>query len=377
VPLRSIDDASKLRRIIEAMLLIGADLDLPDLLRHVIDEARSITGARYGAIGVLNSERTALAEFITVGLDPSVEAAIGNRPKGLGVLGLVITDPQPLRVADVGAHPHRSGFPPGHPPMTSFLGLPIQVRGEVYGNLYLTDKIGWSEFTRDDQALTQALAMAAGIGIENARFHRSVKEAAVRDDRDRLAADLHDRVIQRIFGAGLALQGLAASVREEHTAERLTGVVADLDDTIREIRSTIFELGLSDPGGGARSQVTGLLQEMAGVLGLVVRTTFDGPVDTELSPAVLEQLLATLREAVTNIGRHAGATEVSVSLSVQGSLCRLLVSDDGRGMPPGASEAGGHGLVNMRHRAERLHGQLVVSTNPSGGTTLDWRVMTR
>ena len=116
---------------------------------------------------------------------------------------------------------------------------------------------------------------------------------------------------------------------------------------------------------------------MAGVLGLAVRTTFDGPVDTELSPVVLEQLLATLREAVANIGRHAGATEVSVSLSVQGSLCRLLVSDDGRGMPPGASEAGGHGLVNMRHRAERLHGQLVVSTNPSGGTTLDWRVMTR
>ena len=377
MPLRSIDDGSKLRRIIQAMLLIGADLDLPGLLRHVIEEARSITGAQYGAIGVLNLERTALAEFITVGLDPAAETSIGNRPKGLGVLGLVISDPKPLRVADVNAHPQRSGFPPNHPPMTSFLGVPIQVRGEVYGNLYLTDKIGWSEFTNDDLALTEALALAAGIGIENARFHQSVKESAVRDDRDRLAADLHDRVIQRIFGAGLALQGLAGALGDEQLAGRVSTVISELDDTIREIRSTIFELGLGGADTGARAQVTELLRELGEHLGFEVRLTFDGPVDTELSSNVLEQLLATLREGVTNIGRHANATEATVVVSISGNFCRLQISDDGCGMGGTGTTGGGHGLANMRRRAERLDGRLEISTNSSGGTTLDWQVLTR
>ncbi|MGA2835419.1 MAG: GAF domain-containing sensor histidine kinase [Acidimicrobiales bacterium] len=377
MPLRSIDDSSKLRRVIEAMLLIGADLDLPDLLRHVIEEARSMTGARYGAIGVLNEERTALSEFITIGLDAEAEQLIGNRPKGLGVLGLVITEPQPLRISDVNAHPNRYGFPVNHPPMSSFLGVPIKVRDEVYGNLYLTDKIGWSEFTNDDMALTEAFAMAAGIAVENARLHQRMKDAAVLDDRERLAGDLHDRVIQRIFAAGLKLQGIAGSADADGVARRLGVVITDLDDTIREIRSTIFELGLMGTELGIRSQVTKLLEELSDLIGVPVRPTFDGPVDTGISDEVTEHLLATLREAVTNIGRHADATEATVLLSVEGTICHLQVADDGKGISGTATREGGRGMVNMRRRAEKLHGHLEVSTNPSGGTTIDWRVLAR
>jgi signal transduction histidine kinase len=373
--LRSIDDASKLRRIIEAMLLIGADLDLAGILRQVIEEACSITGARYGAIGVLNGERTGLSEFITVGLDEQAEQSIGPRPKGLGLLGLVIEDPQPIRIADVTAHPNRSGFPLNHPPMTSFLGAPIKVRDEVYGNLYLTDKIGWSEFTNDDLVLVEALALSAGIAIENARLHQRTKEAAVHDDRERLAGDLHDRVIQRIFAAGLTLQGIASSTRAEGEAERLEGVIAGLDDTIKEIRSTIFALSLLGSEMGVRAQVTKLLGELSEIIGIRVRVVFEGPVDTEVSDEVVHHLVATLREAVTNIGRHAEATEASVVLSVEGSLCRLRISDDGRGMGGPGTSAGGQGLVNLRRRAEKLHGRLEVSSNPAGGTTLDWQVL--
>jgi GAF domain-containing protein len=141
VPYHSIDDPSKLRRILEATLLIEADLDLPALLRHVIDEAQSMTGARYAALGVLNEERTALAEFITAGLTADEEGRIGARPTGRGVLGLLISDPKPLRLANLGTHARSFGFPLNHPPMTSFLGVSIRVRGEVYGNLYLTDKV--------------------------------------------------------------------------------------------------------------------------------------------------------------------------------------------------------------------------------------------
>ena len=124
-----------------------------------------MTAARYGAIGVLNDDHTALAEFITVGLDPDEEETIGARPTRRGVLGLLINDPQPVRLADLGSHPDSYGFPLNHPPMTSFLGVPIKVRDEVYGNLYLTEKIGWSEFTHDDETLVGALALGAGIAI--------------------------------------------------------------------------------------------------------------------------------------------------------------------------------------------------------------------
>ena len=147
MPYHSIDDPTKLRRVLEAVLLIERDLELPALLRHVIEEAASMTGARYAAVGVLNEDRTALAEFVTFGIKPEVVARIGPLPTGKGVLGTLIADPKPLRLARLGDHPDSFGFPPGHPPMTSFLGVPVKVRDEIYGNLYLTDKIGWSEFT--------------------------------------------------------------------------------------------------------------------------------------------------------------------------------------------------------------------------------------
>src|SRR5579871_4379800 len=168
-----------------------------------------MTAARYGALGVLNEERNALAQFLTVGLAPDQERAIGPRPTGKGLLGLLITDPQPVRVGVIAEHPASSGFPANHPPMTSFLGVPIKVRDEVYGNLYLTDKIGWAEFTADDQALVGALAVAAGVAIENARLHQLARQVAVFEDRDRLARDLHDTIIQRLFALGLTLQSMA------------------------------------------------------------------------------------------------------------------------------------------------------------------------
>jgi len=238
VPYRSIDDPTKLRRVLEATLLIEGDLELPALLRHVVDEARSMTGARYGALGVLTNDGTALAEFITVGLEPDQEKLIGPRPTGKGVLGLLIADPRPLRLGHLGDHAESYGFPANHPPMTSFLGVPIKVRDEVYGNLYLTDKVGWSEFALDDVALVEALALAAGIAIENARLHQQVQVAAVHEDRDRLARDLHDTVIQRLFGVGLNLQSMAGRASDD-TAKRLGAAVAEIDQVIHQVRSTI------------------------------------------------------------------------------------------------------------------------------------------
>ncbi len=374
MPYHAIDDPAKLRRVLEATLLLETNLDLSTVLRRVIDEARSMTGARYGALGVLNEDRTALAEFLTVGLEQDEEQRIGARPTGKGVLGLLIADPKPVRMATIDAHPESYGFPPGHPPMTSFLGVPIKVRDEVYGNLYLTDKIGWSEFTHDDEALVAALAIGAGLAIENARLHERVRSVAVLEDRDRLARDLHDTVIQRLFAIGLALQSTAGAVTNDDVRSRLTMAISEIDETIRQIRTTIFELGSAEGDQGVRAAILGLVRELTPVVGFEVQVEFEGPVDTAVSDEVREHLLATIREAVTNIGRHAHATQARLQLDITPGQCRLVIVDDGRGLGGADARPGGLGLVNLRRRAEKLQGTFVVESPPAGGTSLSWQV---
>jgi signal transduction histidine kinase len=375
VPFRSIDDPTKLRRVLEATLLIEADLELPTLLRHVVDEARSMTGARYGALGVLNDDGTALAEFITVGLEPEQEALIGHRPTGQGVLGLLIADPRPLRLGHLSDHAESYGFPANHPPMTSFLGVPIKVRDEVYGNLYLTDKVGWSEFTLDDVALVEALALAAGIAIENARLHQQVQVAAVYEDRDRLARDLHDTVIQRLFGVGLTLQSMSARLSGD-MAKGLGAAVAEIDQVIHQVRSTIYELGTTGESRGIRDDIITLVRDLDTLVGFEVQVSLDGPVDASISDQMAEHLLATIRESVTNIGRHAHATKASVHLVVEGNQCRLTILDNGVGI--GSSEpSGGLGLTNLRRRAEKLNGTFFIEEAENGGTSLVWQVPVR
>ncbi len=257
--------------------------------------------------------------------------------------------------------------------MTSFLGVPVRVRDEVYGNLYLTDKIGWSEFTKDDEALVGSLAIAAGIAIENARLHQRAHEVAVYEDRDRVARDLHDTVIQRLFAIGLSLQSIASAPAAGSMAERLQKIVSDIDETIRQVRTSIFELS-QDLHHGVRGSVVELLEELKPVVGFEVRVSFDGPVDTATSDAISEHLLSVIREAVTNIGKHADATTATVALSVEEGHCILRIVDDGKGIGDLLEQSGGFGLANLRRRAEKLHGNLDIQSPIAGGTVLTWRV---
>ena len=374
MPFRSIEDPATLRRLLEATLLIESNLQLPEVLRHVVEEARSMTGARYGALGVLNEQRSALDEFITVGLETEAERRIGLRPRGRGVLGLLITEPRPIRLARLGDHPESYGFPPHHPQMASFLGVPVKVRGEVYGNLYLTDKVGWSEFTQQDESLAEALALAAGIAVENARLHQRVGEVAVLEDRDRMARDLHDTVIQRLFAVGLSLQSMAAPAEAAGMADRLRSAVGDLDVTIRQVRSTIYELGSVDVERGVRAGVLSIIRELDSHLGFHLGVAFDGPVEAVVPDPVAEQLYAVVREAVTNVGRHAQASSARLVLSARDGVCRLEVTDDGQGIEGDHGEQGGLGLGNMAHRAEKLGGHLTLGRPDGGGTTLVWEV---
>ncbi len=353
--------------------MIEADIELAVLLRHLVEEACSLVDARYGALGVLNEARTGLDQFLTVGLGEEEEKRIGLRPTGRGVLGLVITDPEPLRLDDLGAHPDSYGFPEHHPPMKSFLGVPVRSRGRVYGNLYLTNKQGADSFSDEDVAMAEALALAAGIAIENTRLHDRVRVLSVLDDRDRIARDLHDRVIQRIFAVGMTLQGATRLGELAPVLERVNKSVDDLDATITEIRTAIFEL--EDGGGhrGLRLSVLELAGELASMLGSRPDVAFFGPVDAGTSQVVADHLLAVMREGLTNAGKHAQASHFAIAVSVT-DFVTLEVIDDGIGMDPARADSGGMGLKNLRSRAKKLGGTLEIQVAEGGGTRLVWSV---
>ncbi len=335
-PLRDVEDPERLRTLVAAMLAVGSDLSLPAVLRRIVESAVKLVDARYAALGVLDASREGLAEFINVGMSDEQIAAIGRLPEGHGILGLLIVEPTQLRLADLGAHPDSFGFPPNHPPMTSFLGVPIRVRGQVFGNLYMTDKRGATEFSADDEVLAMALAAAAGVTIENTRLLARVGELTLLEDRDRIAADLHDTVIQRLFATGLGLQSTVRAIDDPVAAARVQEAVDELDETIRQIRSSIF--GLLNPGlpaHGLHGEILALAAQAGARLGFQPEVRFEGvEVDGRVSAEVGVQLLAVLREALSNVVRHAGASAVSVIVEVDERELVATVVDDGVGAGP-------------------------------------------
>jgi signal transduction histidine kinase len=363
----------QLRKLLDGVLTIGSDLDLYTVLHTIIETAADVVDAKYGAVGVLDESGTRLSDFITVGIDEAGREAIGQLPEGHGILGLLIVDPKPLRLPDLREHPDRYGFPPNHPQMTSFLGVPIAVRGKVFGNLYLCDKAGGDVFTDVDQELAVGLASAAGIAIENARLHARVAEFATVEDRERIARDLHDTVIQRLFAIGLGLHATLRLVTDPAIKSRLLTAVDDLDTTVRDVRAAIFELHtVRLPGRSIRQELIQLCSESSRGLGFEPVIRFDGPIDSAVSDSLADELFAVLREALTNIAKHAQASSAEVSVEARDAMLSARVVDDGVGYRTGSAH--GRGVENLRTRANRLDGDFEITELHSGGTRLEWRV---
>ena len=356
-------------------MIVASDLDLPTVLQRIVEAARDLVGARYAALGVLDPTRTYLAEFITVGLDDETRTRIGELPKGHGILGLLILEPKPIRLPDLTEHPDSFGFPPAHPPMRSFLGVPLYVRGEVFGNLYLTDKEDDDGFSDIDEELALSLAAAAALAIENARLHQRTGELSLLADRERIGRELHDTVVQRLFATGLSMQGTARLVENPDVAERLQQHIEDIDGTIREIRAAIFEIDTDrTTSPSLRRDVLELVAGSTRVLGFEPAVHFDGPIDTVVVDRMASHLLAVLREALSNVARHAKASRVAVTVQA-GTDLTLEVADDGIGpSDPGLS---GNGLRNVSRRAEQLDGHASLVPGPNGGATLRWVVPLR
>jgi signal transduction histidine kinase len=536
----------RMRGLIEAVVAISSGLDLESTLRRIVQTAVGLVDATYGALGVVG-EGERLAEFIPVGLSPDEIEAIHHWPEGHGLLGLLIADPRPLRLADIAAHPASSGFPGGHPPMHGFLGVPVRIRDEVFGNLYLTNKRGGGDFTEDDEAVLIALGAAAAVAVENARLYEAARRQqrwiqasaevttrllsgsepgevlagitrqarelsgadlavlalpdeagrrltityadgdgaddarglvlpageslsgrvlatgepltaadfaadgrasdaargamsqigpavvfplgapgnvrgvltvgrrhgaapfpqaqadvvasfaaqagvalelaasraeaerlSVFQDRDRIARDLHDLVIQRLYATGMSLEGTMPMITRPEVASRITNAVDAMDETIKDIRATIFALQAPDAAGqpSLRGDIVVLVEEMTPMLGFAPSLRLGAGLAAPVSPELAEQVLAALREALSNAARHADARCVDVMVDVApDGILTVLVTDDGTGIPAGIKRSG---LRNLATRAEDLGGELRLEptdpTAPTPGTRLEWRV---
>lgn len=363
----------QLRRLLEAVLTIGNDLDLDSALQQIIEVATDLAGATYGALGVLDPSGTSLSQFLTAGIDDDLRATVGALPKGHGLLGTLISDAKPLRLPNLGEHPDSFGFPPNHPAMAAFLGVPIRVRDQVFGNLYLCNKADGETFSDIDEEIMVALATAAGVAIENARLHGRVADLALIGDRERIARDLHDTVIQRLFAVGLSLQGTLKRVEDPEILSRIDSAVDELDATVREIRSAIFELhDVRLPGRSVRQEVLALVADSTRTLGFEPRVTFDGPIDVLVGETLGGHIVAVLREALSNIARHAEASAAEITLMVVGNELELNVGDNGKG--PDSRLVGGRGLGNIAARAEELGGSATLVARADSGASLSWRV---
>ena len=363
----------------KATLALTEELDLATVLQLVVDQARTLAGAKYGALGVLDEENIFFDQFITSGITPEQRARLGQPPLGHGLLGVLIKDGEPLHVPDISTDPRGVGFPPNHPPMRSLLGVPIKFKDNILGDLYLTDKMTASgsvtDFSDQDQRLLEMFASQAAIAITNAQLYRQSQELILLQERERFGMDLHDGVIQSIYAVGLMLED--AQYQNEGAAEGVTTNIAraidGLNDVIRDIRNYILDLrpqrfqGHHLPDGLAE-----LAREVRAHSFLNVDVQIDSEDWTRLSHEHTVEILHIAREALTNIRKHSRASQVEITLTRQPQALALAIADNGIGFDPKLAINGeGNGLHNMQERAQALGGKIVITQREAGGISVE------
>lgn len=371
--LRALADAleqkrQQLQAVNAAGLALTSELDRDEVLQRVADQARAVANAEYAALGVFN-EDGAVETFTTSGISPEQRARIGPLPRGRGLLGLLHVERKPLRLRDLHAHPSSVGFPPHHPAMTSFLGTPILLRGEPLGNLYLTEKRGGAEFTEDDADAIETLAAQAAIAIENARLYKQAERVSVIEERNRIRMDLHDGVMQSLYGVGLLLEDVAARLAEEpeEAKAQLFRSVDRLNAAIADLRGYVVGLRPITATDRPLSESLALLAEQARSNALIdVEVDIDEEPSRRLDRQRREAAYYIAADALGNVARHARARHAWVQLFAEDGKVVLEIGDDGVGFQFD-QDATGHGLHNMRERAFAVGGTLAVASTPGHG----------
>ena len=360
--------AQTIRELVEAAAGVVGEVELSAVLRTTVKTAMQLTGARYGALGVLG-EHGSVVDFVHHGMDPADARAVGHLPRGLGVLGTITREPETLRLDDIASHPDSVGFPEGHPEMTTFIGAPVRVGDKVFGNIYLTDKPGG--FSEDDETVIEFLAVIAGSAVATLRLQERLKRSALHEDRERIARDLHDSIIQDLFAVGLGLQASVARVGRdpESVREQLEKAIDKLDETIASLRRFIFDLR---PPVWARPslehQLERLLSELSAPHEVSVGLDFDCPPGIP-DAEVADDLFAMVKEGVSNALRHGKPSVVDVRVAWEGERVRVSISDNGAGFDTDVDYEG-LGLANMSERVDRSEGSLFIDSAPGRGTVV-------
>jgi signal transduction histidine kinase len=357
----------------QASLELVKDVSLDHLLKRIAEVACEQADARYAAVGVFNAEG-GLEKFITVGLTDDQIKLIDHPPVGQGLLGALRDVEEPLRVSVIQDHPSSVGFPAGHPKMISFLGVPIRAGDQQLGQIYLTEKIGVKEFTGDDERIIQMLAAYAFAAIQNARLHENSQRLAVLEERERIGMDLHDGVIQSIYGLGLSLESAFHALDDDpkDAKIRLQRTMDGLNHVIRDIRSYILDLRPRKMGDdGLISGIRRLIAEFrANTLADVQLTTIESDLNN-LPQTDAMVLFHICQEALANIAKHAKAKKVQISLWVTDDRILMEIVDDGNGFEMEKMNITiGHGLANMQTRAQSIGGEVDISSMLNEGSTI-------
>ncbi len=358
-----------------------------------------MVNARYAALGVLNVEGTEIEQFITAGIPSKMRARIGPFPRGHGLLGAIIKEGRAIRVDNIAADPRSTGDPGHHPHMHTFLGVPIVSKGRVFGNLYLTDKqpvsrewgsgeVGGSTesrsthhaseapihppFTQEDQETLELFAMQAAIAIENSLLHRQSEALVIAKERERIAMDLHDGIIQSIYAVGLTLDDGRFYLNQNpaRTKERIDQAIDDLNGVIGDLRNYIMDL---EPARFRERDLATGLEDLARELRagsfLAVSTQLSTQAAARLGHEQTREVLLFAKEALTNTRKHARATSIKITLTGDEDRVRLVIEDDGVGMDAATREREhGHGLANMGQRAKQLGAALKIESEIGRGT---------
>jgi two-component system, NarL family, sensor histidine kinase DevS len=363
--------AEDIRGLVEAGIALTSELSLDGILQKLVDVARQQVGSRYAAISVLD-ENGEIEEFVTSGVTEEQRAKIGHIPYGRGLLGVLLREGTSLRLADMTKDPRSGGFPPNHPPMKSLLGVPVISRGTIIGNLYLTDKQQGEAFDQRDEEVVRLLATQAAAAIETRRLREQLESLARLHERERIAMDLHDGVIQTVYAVALHLEDAADLVSQspEEVRPVLDQSIDNLHQVIKDIRSYIFDLRAQVSEVG---DLPGAIRELAEALRVNTLTDVRVEIDDRVSEMLEHDqalgLFHIAQEALNNVSKHSQATAVSVTLTASKMAVVLQIEDNGAGFDPGnSSGAERHGLRNIRDRARGMGAKLSIDSKPGRGT---------
>ncbi|MGW7007044.1 sensor histidine kinase [Streptomyces sp. NPDC054933] len=355
-------------------LLSGADEE--PVVQLIVEHARRILSADLGLLALPVEGGDNLQVALAVGTDAEIHRGL-VLPREGSFVGAAFAAGRPVTSLDIGADPRVTAGPPRWQGLGPAAAVPMITAGETRGVVLLARAEGRPAFTETETVPLLAFAGQAALAMELAERRRGAEQIALLEDRDRIARDLHDLAIQRLFATGMTLQSAVRFVQHPEAAERLLHAVDDLDETIKIIRSTIFGLRAREGGPterGLRVRTVTAVEDAVRALGFTPSLRMEGLVDTDVPPPVADDVVAVLGEALSNVARHAHARSADVRLAVGSGGLTLTVTDDGVGVPEGIHRSG---LANLAERAAERGGELVLDTPPGGGTCLTWQVPLR